>query len=64
MAGIWNQPDITDRNEYVTAPGQSAGSDKVAEDNHLQGGTLMIPVKKTRTSKAPRSLAIGLAGTD
>ena len=64
MAGIWNQPDIADRHEYLTATEKNGDSDEVAEENHLQGGTLMIPVKKTRTSKAPRSLAIGLAGTD
>ncbi len=61
MAGVWNQPDVSDRHEYVTAP-QAAGNEEVAEENHLQGGTLMIPVKRTKAGKAPRSLAIGLAG--
>jgi penicillin-binding protein 2 len=60
IAGVWNQPDVIDH------PTQAAHKDDatIAEEGHLQGGTVMVPVKSISVPKPVHLPAFGRAGED
>jgi penicillin-binding protein 2 len=64
IAGVWNQPDSISHGpvEAVTAHADSA--QEVADENHLQGGTVLVRIGKSRMKKLARPVSIGLAGSD
>ena len=75
MAGVWNQPDTADHHDApqlnaqivnnLLSPNQQAAADNSGtEDAGLQGGTLLVPVAKSKALKAARPISIGLAGTN
>jgi penicillin-binding protein 2 len=64
IAGVWNQPDTVDHHEAESAKAENSGTEEVAEDSRIQGGTLMLPMKRTRLPKAARPVSIGLAGSN
>ena len=64
IAGVWNQPDTADHHEAESAKAENAGAEEVAEDSRLQGGTLLVPVKRAVTRKPARPVSIGLAGVN
>ena len=64
IAGVWNQPDTADHHEAESAKSANAESEEVAEDSRLQGGTLLIPIKRSLTRKPARPVSIGLAGVN
>jgi penicillin-binding protein 2 len=64
IAGVWNQPDTVDHHEAESAKVENSGTEEVAEDSRIQGGTLMLPMKRTRLPKAARPVSIGLAGSN
>jgi penicillin-binding protein 2 len=64
IAGVWNQPDTVDHHESESPKAENPGTEEVAEDNRIQGGTLMLPMKRTRLPKAARPVPIGLAGSN
>ena len=57
IAGVWNQPDSTDR------PVQDAGQD-AENDNRLQGGTLLVPVSTLKAAKPMKPVLFGAAGVN
>ncbi|HEU4414734.1 MAG TPA: penicillin-binding transpeptidase domain-containing protein, partial [Candidatus Angelobacter sp.] len=61
LAGVWNQPDAVDHEHTA---GDQAESETEAQDNRVQGGTLLVPVTKTAARKVFRSPTVGLAGAD
>ena len=61
LAGVWNQPDVVDHDH---AAGNQAPSEAEVQDNRVQGGTLLVPVKKAGARKVFRSPIVGLAGAD
>ncbi|MGC2695363.1 MAG: penicillin-binding protein 2 [Candidatus Angelobacter sp.] len=64
LAGVWNQPDVVDHDDAVVSAAQGVGGEESAGDNRLQGGTLLVPVKRTTIQKPFRSPLLGLAGKD
>jgi len=64
IAGVWNQPDTVDHHESESAKAENSGTEEVAEDSRIQGGTLMLPMKRTGLPKAARPVSIGLAGSN
>ena len=64
IAGVWNQPDTADHHEAESAKAENAGTVEVAEDSRLQGGTLLVPIKRTAMRKYARPVSIGLAGVN
>jgi penicillin-binding protein 2 len=75
IAGVWNQPDAADHDDdsqsakagsldSQSKSGENAGAQEVAQENRLQGGTLLIPMKRTNIRKAARPVSIGLAGSN
>jgi penicillin-binding protein 2 len=74
IAGVWNQPDTADHDDAKSAKAESinnqnkntqnADSQEVAQDSRLQGGTLLIPIKRTNIRKVARPVSIGLAGAN
>jgi penicillin-binding protein 2 len=64
IAGVWNQPDTVDHHDAESAKAENGATEEVAEDTRIQGGTLLIPVKRTRLPKVARPVSIGLAGSN
>jgi penicillin-binding protein 2 len=64
IAGVWNQPDFLEHHSPEAAQTQNPGSDDAAEENHLQGGTLILSIKPVGFRKTVRPLAVGRAGAD
>jgi len=64
IAGVWNQPDAVDHHDAESAKTENIGGEEVAEDSRLQGGTLLVPIKRTKTGKPARPVSIGLAGSN
>jgi penicillin-binding protein 2 len=64
IAGVWNQPDFLEHHSPEAAQTQNPGSDDVAEESHLQGGTLILPIKPLGFRKTARPLAVGRVGAD
>ncbi len=61
IAGVWNQPNSIDRPTRAAAHQDDA---EVADEGHLQGGTVMVPVKPILAPKPVRLPAFGRAGGD
>lgn len=63
IAGVWNMPqNPADADDKAPAPETADAAQ--AEDNRLQGGTLMVRVKSIKTRKSSRPVSIGLAGAE
>jgi penicillin-binding protein 2 len=62
MAGVWNQPDSIGHSPGETAEVHAHSGQEVADENHLQGGTVLVRIGKTRMRKLARPVSIGLAG--
>ena len=60
IAGVWNQPNSIDR--PAQAPADKDDDAEVADEGHLQGGTVMLPLKPTLAPKPVRLPAFGRAG--
>jgi hypothetical protein len=58
IAGVWNQPDSIDH-PVAAIKAQQADDDG---ENRLQGGTLLIPVGRSRAAKTAKQMAFGAAG--
>jgi penicillin-binding protein 2 len=63
IAGVWNQPDFVKAHSLEADQTQNP-RDGVAEESHLQGGTLIIPIKPVGLRKTVHSLAAGSAGAN
>lgn len=65
IAGVWNQPGSIGNGPVAPADIHADSSEEVAQDeNHLQGGTVLVRLGKTSSRKPARPLSIGLAGAD
>jgi penicillin-binding protein 2 len=65
IAGVWNQPDsIGDSPREAAEVHAHSGQEVEQDQNHLQGGTVLVRVGKTRMRKLARPVSIGLAGSD
>ncbi|HZS27882.1 MAG TPA: penicillin-binding protein 2 [Candidatus Angelobacter sp.] len=60
IAGVWNQPDLPGAHSQNSANEHDSDQDP-GQDAHLQGGTLMVPIKPSLSPKRARPLTIGLA---
>jgi penicillin-binding protein 2 len=60
IAGVWNQPNSID------APTATAHKDdaEIAQEGHLQGGTVMVPLRPAIVQKPVRLPSFGRAGED
>ena len=63
IAGVWNQPDAIGQGHAEGSANRNA-PEEVADENHLQGGTVLLKLGKTRVSKPARAVSVGLAGSD
>jgi penicillin-binding protein 2 len=61
IAGVWNQPDSIDRPTRAAVHQEDA---EVADEGHLQGGTVMVPLKPTLAPKPVRLPTFGRTGED
>jgi penicillin-binding protein 2 len=64
IAGVWNQPDSIGHSPGEAADVHADSGQEVADENHLQGGTVLVRIGKTRMRKLARPGSIGLAGSD
>jgi penicillin-binding protein 2 len=65
IAGVWNQPGSIGYGPVEPADVHSDSSEEVAqEENHLQGGTVLLRLGKHSSRKPARPRSIGLAGAD
>jgi penicillin-binding protein 2 len=63
IAGVWNQPDSIAHTPSEATEGSVGRDQEVAqEENHLQGGTLLVRVGRTRIKKTSPLMAVGFAG--
>jgi penicillin-binding protein 2 len=62
IAGVWNQPDFV--KPHSPEADQPQGSREEAEESHLQGGTLTIPIKPIGLRKTVRPREVGRAGAN
>ncbi len=61
IAGVWNQPDSINHPAETAAHKDDA---EVAEENHLHGGTIMVPLKPTIARRPVHLPAFGRAGEE
>ncbi|HKR96882.1 MAG TPA: penicillin-binding protein 2, partial [Candidatus Angelobacter sp.] len=63
IAGVWNQPDLPGAHSQSSTDAHDSDQN-ASQDAHLQGGTLMVPIKPSLSPKRARSLTIGLTKED
>ncbi len=64
IAGVWNQPDSIGHGPAQAATAHADSGQEVADENHLQGGTVLVKLGKARMKRLARPVSIGLAGSD
>jgi penicillin-binding protein 2 len=64
IAGVWNQPDSISHRPEEAVDAHADSGQEVADENHLQGGTVLVKLGKTRIKKLARPVSLGLAGSD
>jgi penicillin-binding protein 2 len=64
IAGVWNQPDSVSQGRAEAADAHADSGQEVADENHLQGGTVLVKLGKPRMRKLARPMSVGLAGSD
>ncbi|HEV7550799.1 MAG TPA: penicillin-binding protein 2 [Candidatus Angelobacter sp.] len=64
IAGVWNQPDSVTQGRAEAADAHADSGQEVGDENHLQGGTVLVKVGKARMRKLGRPMSVGLAGSD
>jgi penicillin-binding protein 2 len=64
IAGVWNQPDSISHRPAEAVDAHADSGQEVADENHLQGGTVLVKLGKTRMKKLARPVSVGLAGSD
>jgi len=68
IAGVWNQPDSIAHHDVDGdtdgAHAQDADGQGDAGESRLQGGTILIPVKRSKAAKPATPLAFGSAGAN
>jgi penicillin-binding protein 2 len=64
IAGFWNQPDSISHVPAKAVDAHADSAQEVADENHLQGGTVLLKLGKTRMKKLARPVSIGLARSD
>jgi penicillin-binding protein 2 len=68
IAGVWNQPDSIAHHDVDGdadgAHAQNAEDQDDAGESRLQGGTLLIPVKRSKAAKPAAPLTFGSAGAN
>src|SRR6476646_5648511 len=68
IAGVWNQPDSIGHHDVDGdadgADAQNAGGQGDAGESRLQGGTLLIPVSRSKMASPAKPLAFGSAGAN
>jgi hypothetical protein len=64
IAGVWNQPDSLGHGPAEAAEAHANPEQEVTDENHLQGGTVLVRLGKSRMKSTARPVSIGLAGSD
>jgi penicillin-binding protein 2 len=64
IAGVWNQPDSISHRPEEAADAHADSAQEVADENHLQGGTVLVKLGNSRMKKLARPVSVGLAGSD
>ncbi|HEY5027927.1 MAG TPA: penicillin-binding protein 2 [Candidatus Angelobacter sp.] len=64
IAGVWNQPDSIGHGPAEAVDTHADSGQDVADENHLQGGTVLVKLGKTKMKRPARPVSVGLAGSD
>jgi penicillin-binding protein 2 len=64
IAGFWNQPDSLGQPPAEASAAHVDSEQDAADENHLQGGTVLVKLGKARMKRLARPVSIGLAGSD
>ncbi|HEY2168120.1 MAG TPA: penicillin-binding protein 2, partial [Candidatus Angelobacter sp.] len=64
IAGFWNQPDSLGQRHAHASVAHGDSERDAADENHLQGGTVLVKLGKGRMKRLAQPMSIGIAGSE